>query len=134
VRPRAHVAGLDQQDLLLVALRAEVRHVEALHHAGAGEVVDEVDLRNDRRRALDQHHLGGVAFEPPEPVDPVADAAGVDPLDLAEVDHRGARGDLVDEISELVVLVDDARQLHVADVVSVMDRGLELLTHCVSTM
>ena len=29
--------------------------VEALHHAVAGEVVDQVDLRDDRRRALDQH-------------------------------------------------------------------------------
>src|SRR5665647_2873979 len=45
----------DEEDLLLVALRAEVGDVEALHRAVAGEVVDQVDLRDDRRRALDEH-------------------------------------------------------------------------------
>jgi hypothetical protein len=124
--------GLDEQDLLFVALRAEVRDVEALHHAGAGEVIDEVDLRDDRWRALDEHGARAVGLELAEPVHPVADATRVDALDLAEIDHGRTRRDLVDEIAELVVLVDDAAELHVAHVTAVLDRRLKLAAHRLS--
>jgi len=53
--------------------------------APRGEVVDQVDLRDDRRAALDQHDAGAVLLDLAQPVDPVADAAGVDALDLADV-------------------------------------------------
>jgi len=129
VRRRAHVRGLDQEDLLLVALGAEVRDVEALDDAAAREVVDQVDLGNDRRRALDEHRAGAVVLQLREPVHPVANAARIDALDLAQIDHGRARRNLVDEVGQLVVFVDDAAELDVADVTPVLYRRLELLAH-----
>jgi hypothetical protein len=64
-----------------------------------------------------------------QPVDPVANSTGVDAFDLPEIDHRGARRNLVDEITELVVFVDDAAEFDVADVTTVLDGCLELLAH-----
>lgn len=129
VRRRPHVLRLDEQDLLLVALGAEVGDVERLDDAVAGEVVDQVDLRDDRGRALDEHGARAVLLELREPVDPVADAARIDALDLAEVDDGGPGRDPLDEVAELVILVDDAAELHVAHVAAVLNGRLELLAH-----
>src|SRR6185312_15588568 len=108
----------------------EVRGVKALYDALAGKVVDQVDLSDDRRRALHQDHLGAVFLDLPQPVDPVTYTAGVDTLDLRHVDDRGPAADLVAQAGELVVLVDDAGELYVGDVLPVVYRGLELGIHC----
>ena len=118
---------LDEQHLLLVALGAEVRDVEALDDAVAGEVVDEVDLRDDRRRALDEHRARAVLLELAtsqltQSRTPHELMRSISPRSMTAVPRR----DLVDQIAELVVLVDDAAELHVADVVPLVNGGLKL--------
>jgi len=74
-----------------------------------------------------------VALDPsPDPAQPIAVEPfqlSIAPLDFAQVDDRCTRRYLVAEIGELIVFVDDTGELDVRDVITVVNRGLKLLTH-----
>src|SRR4051812_11523606 len=53
----------------------------------------------------------------------------VDALDLGDIDDRGPAAELFAQRAELVVLVDDSRELDVRDVFPGVDRSLELWIH-----
>ena len=113
-----HRQVVREEHLLELAGGTKVGRVETLDDATAGKIVDQVDLGNDGGRALQEHRLGAGLLHLAQPVDPIAHAARVDALDATEIDGARARANPVDEISEIVVLVDDPRELHVGDIVA----------------
>src|SRR5262249_43814183 len=64
-----------------------------------------------------------------QPIDPVADAAGIDSFDLAEVNDDRPRCNPLDKVPKLVILVDDAPHLHIRDVVTLVEGCMELGIH-----